>query len=78
MIIPTIIFFVHLQKNRTFKAIMHFLCHIFFRQSFRNAFVYGVTFGFSKSITFFAYAATFRFGAWLVSEGRMDFEDVFK
>jgi len=50
----------------------------FNRHVFKNASVYGITFGFTQSIVFFAYAATFRFGAWLVSEGRMDFEDVFK
>ena len=51
---------------------------MFYRRSKTKAFVYGVTFGFSQCVVFFAYAATFRFGAWLVSEGRMEFENVFK
>ncbi|XP_076808163.1 ATP-dependent translocase ABCB1-like [Clavelina lepadiformis] len=49
-----------------------------YRQSKRKAYFYGVSFGFSQCIVFFAYAATFRFGAWLVEEGLMEFENVYK
>uniref|UniRef100_H2YJX4 Bile salt export pump n=1 Tax=Ciona savignyi TaxID=51511 RepID=H2YJX4_CIOSA len=48
------------------------------KKSVRKAHVYGITFGFSQCIVFFAYAATFRFGAWLVEENLMTFNNVFK
>uniref|UniRef100_H2YJX3 Bile salt export pump n=1 Tax=Ciona savignyi TaxID=51511 RepID=H2YJX3_CIOSA len=47
------------------------------KKSVRKAHVYGITFGFSQCIVFFAYAATFRFGAWLVEENLMTFNNVF-
>ena len=37
-----------------------------------------IAFSFSQSIIFFAYAASFYFGAWLIEKNEMDFEDVFK
>uniref|UniRef100_F6URM6 Multidrug resistance protein 1A n=1 Tax=Ciona intestinalis TaxID=7719 RepID=F6URM6_CIOIN len=48
------------------------------KKSMRKAHVYGITFGFSQCIVFFAYAATFRFGAWLVDQNLMTFNNVFK
>ncbi|CAK8684913.1 unnamed protein product [Clavelina lepadiformis] len=50
-----------------------------YKKSIRKAYVYGITFGFSQCIAFFAYAGTFRFGAWLVVNGHIqDPENVFK
>ena len=42
-----------------------------------KAHVIGFAFGFSQAIIFFAYAAIFTFGAYLVEEGEIDFEEMF-
>uniref|UniRef100_A0A671WT48 ATP-binding cassette, sub-family B (MDR/TAP), member 4 n=1 Tax=Sparus aurata TaxID=8175 RepID=A0A671WT48_SPAAU len=43
----------------------------------KKAHVYGFTYSFSQAMIYFTYAACFRFGAWLIHEGRMDMEGVF-
>uniref|UniRef100_A0A7N8X5Y4 ATP-binding cassette, sub-family B (MDR/TAP), member 4 n=1 Tax=Mastacembelus armatus TaxID=205130 RepID=A0A7N8X5Y4_9TELE len=43
----------------------------------KKAHVYGITFSFSQAMIYFAYAGCFRFGAWLIQNGRMDVEGVF-
>lgn len=40
--------------------------------------VFGATFGFANAVTFFAYAASFRFGGYLVALGEMEFQNVFR
>lgn len=40
--------------------------------------MYGLTFGIANSIIFFAYAASFRFGGYLVARGEMEFQYVFR
>ncbi len=49
-----------------------------FSQNIRSSFVRGFAFGFSQAIVFFAMAGIFRFGAFLVLEERIDYEDMFK
>ncbi|CAK8671951.1 unnamed protein product [Clavelina lepadiformis] len=43
-----------------------------------NSQIYGLTFGIANSIIFFAYAASFRFGGYLVATGEMEFQYVFR
>ena len=54
------------------------LLSYFCRASKRKSYYYGIAFGMSQSIIFFAYAALYRFGAFLVAEGKMNPEDVYK
>ncbi|XP_021353533.1 multidrug resistance protein 1-like isoform X2 [Mizuhopecten yessoensis] len=44
----------------------------------RKAHLIGVAFSFSQSVVFFLHAAAFYYGAYLVREGEMEFDDVFK
>ncbi|XP_013418888.1 multidrug resistance protein 1 [Lingula anatina] len=44
----------------------------------RNSHVSGITYAFSQCIIFFAYAAAFSFGAYLVQTGEMEFQNVFR
>ena len=56
---------------------MHEL-NIPYRAALKKAHVIGITFSFSQAIVFFAYAASFYFGAYLIEEGEMEYVDVFK
>ena len=47
------------------------------RNSRKKANIYGLTYSFSQAMIFFVYAACFRFGSWLIVEGRMTMEGVF-
>nr|CAB3219616.1 multidrug resistance protein 1A-like [Phallusia mammillata] len=67
-----------LTKEPTFEEKYRTAMTLPYEKAKRKTYVYGVTFGFSQAIVFFAYAATFRFGAWLVEECLLDFQNVFK
>ncbi|XP_077347374.1 ATP-binding cassette sub-family B member 5 isoform X2 [Lithobates pipiens] len=47
-----------------------------FKNSQRKAQIYGICFAFSQSFIYFAYATSYRFGAYLIQEGRMNVEEV--
>ncbi len=53
------------------------LCMIF-RTNRKKSFLRGVAYGFSQGVIFWAMAAIFRFGAYLVMEQGLSFEDMFK
>lgn len=44
----------------------------------RNAQLYGMSFGFSQAVVFYLYAAAFRFGAYLVAQGEMEPDKVYR
>ena len=49
-----------------------------YRAAIRNAHIMGISYSFSQAIIFFAYAAVFVYGAYLIEEGEMEYVDVFK
>jgi ATP-binding cassette subfamily B (MDR/TAP) protein 1 len=49
-----------------------------YKAALKKAHVAGFAFSFSQSVIFFAYAAAFYFGAYMIKEREMDFIDVFK
>ena len=56
-------------------VVSSFLRH---RQNINRSHASGLAFGFSQAIVFFAYAACFSFGAWLIDQGTITYEDMFK
>lgn len=52
--------------------------HYFCRTANRKAVITGIGFGFSQCVIYFAYAGIFRYGAMLVENEEMDFENVFR
>ena len=49
-----------------------------YRKAMRKAHVIAIFNSFSQSVLFFAYATSFYYGAYLVMQNEMDFEEVFK
>ncbi|XP_063781220.1 ATP-dependent translocase ABCB1-like [Pseudophryne corroboree] len=68
---------VSLTREKKFEAIYEKTLEGPYRNSIRNAHMQGFTYGLSQAIMFFAYAGNFRFGAYLVAEGHMTFDNVF-
>jgi len=48
------------------------------RNSLKKAQISGLLFGLSQSLIFFGYAAIFTFGAWLIINRGLHFENMFK
>ncbi|XP_049439803.1 ATP-binding cassette, sub-family B (MDR/TAP), member 4 [Epinephelus fuscoguttatus] len=68
---------VSLNREPKFESLYQENLEIPFKNSQKSAHVHGITFSFSQAMIYFAYAGCFRFGAWLIKEGRMDVEGVF-
>ena len=48
------------------------------RHNIRKSHMTGLSFAFSQSLIFFAYAAIFTFGAWLITHKGLAFGNMFK
>ncbi|XP_064862535.1 ATP-dependent translocase ABCB1-like [Oncorhynchus nerka] len=66
-----------LTREQKFESLYQENLIVPFKNSQKKAHVYGITFSFSQAMIYFAYAGCFRFGAWLIEEGIMTFENVF-
>nr|XP_006825045.1 PREDICTED: multidrug resistance protein 1-like [Saccoglossus kowalevskii] len=68
---------VSLNREKTFNKLYHDSLYPPYKAGLKKAHVYGLSFGFSQCMIYFVHAAAFRFGAWMIELGEMDFEDVF-
>ncbi|XP_023256533.1 multidrug resistance protein 1 [Seriola lalandi dorsalis] len=66
-----------LSREPKFESLYQENLSVPYKNSQKKAHVYGITFSFSQAMIYFAYAGCFRFGAWLIKEGRMDVQGVF-
>ena len=67
-----------LTREEVFYRSYMFELNIPYRQALKKAHVIGITFSFSQAIVFFAYAASFYYGAVLIEDNEMEYVDVFK
>ncbi|CAN2389829.1 phosphatidylcholine-translocating ATPase activity [Pristimantis euphronides] len=68
---------VSLTREKTFEEMYSDSLQKPYRNSQRKAQIYGICFAFSQSFIYFTYAASYRFGAYMIEIGRMNKEAVF-